>query len=302
MEDKKDMQNKHIPKVSIGMPVYNGERYLAGAIESILSQTYQNWEILVSDNASTDDTPKIIANYMAQDSRIKYIRQSKNIGGLFNWEYVRNKANSEKYFLWHADDDMHHPRFLEVTVDLLERNPDMVLANSLFKRIDDDEKETMLSETARHNRGLLRLNSQLSQRNWFYRTFVLRYQCGNNMIYGLMRCETLKNAPPLSSNSFETILPTMMVYFGSIGIYPGYLYIRREHKNSAAHQPENAHPSEGLTGFMKCSCKYVGMSNPKLCYVLSVIYLRRAMYFIKKLPRAPKALKRRLFAKKGLKK
>jgi glycosyltransferase involved in cell wall biosynthesis len=90
--------------ISIGLPVYNGEKYLDEAIYSLLSQSYRNIEIIISDNASTDKTEEICRNYARNDNRIKYVRLSENIGAISNFKHVLRLANG-KYFMWHAADD-----------------------------------------------------------------------------------------------------------------------------------------------------------------------------------------------------
>lgn len=104
MEDNKDIQNKHIPKVSIGMPVYNGGRFIRKALDSLLAQTFTDFELIISDNASTDATQEICMEYAARDNRIGYIRQPINMGGFLNFKFVLEQAKGE-YFKWCAADD-----------------------------------------------------------------------------------------------------------------------------------------------------------------------------------------------------
>ena len=108
-----------IPKVAVGMPVYNGERYLAQAIESIISQTFVDFELIISDNASTDGTEEICKRYQKRDRRISYIRQSRNLGAGNNFISVLERANS-KYFMWAACDDEWEASWLERLTHALE--------------------------------------------------------------------------------------------------------------------------------------------------------------------------------------
>ncbi|MEY3880547.1 MAG: hypothetical protein RIQ94_1343 [Pseudomonadota bacterium] len=108
------MNKKNIfPKISIGMPVYNGDRFIREALDSLLNQTFIDFELIISDNASTDDTGIICFEYAKKDSRIKYIRQDKNLGASANFMFVLNKAVSE-YFMWAAADDYWSSNWLEV--------------------------------------------------------------------------------------------------------------------------------------------------------------------------------------------
>jgi len=104
-ENYKPTRTNNAPTVSIGMPVYNGERFITEAIDSILAQTFTDFELIISDNASTDGTEAICNVYAARDSRIRYFRQSKNYGALFNFKFVLNEAQG-LYFKWAATDDL----------------------------------------------------------------------------------------------------------------------------------------------------------------------------------------------------
>jgi glycosyltransferase involved in cell wall biosynthesis len=122
------------PRVSVGMPVYNGEHFLAGAIESILSQTRQDLELVISDNASTDGTERICREFASRDSRVRYYRADKNHGAAWNHNRVFELSRGE-YFKWHTDDDLCDPTFIEKCVEVLDREPSVVLCYSQFVRI-----------------------------------------------------------------------------------------------------------------------------------------------------------------------
>lgn len=99
----------------IGMPVYNGERFLSKALDSLLNQSFTDWTLLISDNASGDNTSQICQSYCSKESRIKYYRQPENIGAIKNFKYLLESANSE-YFMWAAADDEWDPIFIETCV------------------------------------------------------------------------------------------------------------------------------------------------------------------------------------------
>ena len=103
------------PKVSIGLPVYNGERYLREALDSILGQTFRDFELIICDNASTDETAAICADYAARDPRIRYHRQTHNIGATANFNHTFELARGA-YFKWAAHDDVLAPTWLEKCV------------------------------------------------------------------------------------------------------------------------------------------------------------------------------------------
>jgi glycosyltransferase involved in cell wall biosynthesis len=110
------------PKVSIGMPVYNREPYIPAVLDSVLSQTYRDFELLISDNASTDRTEAIGREYAARDSRIRYVRNATNLGLAGNYNSVFRLAVGE-YFRWVAGDDLCAPESLAACVEVLDRAP-----------------------------------------------------------------------------------------------------------------------------------------------------------------------------------
>jgi len=91
-------------KVSIGLPVYNAEKFIEKRIESILNQSFTDFELIISDNASTDNTSQICNEFSKKDGRIRYIRQPKNMGAILNYKFVLQQAH-EKYFAWASADD-----------------------------------------------------------------------------------------------------------------------------------------------------------------------------------------------------
>lgn len=125
------------PRVTIGLPVYNGSNYLSTALDAILAQTFGDFRVLISDNASTDDTEAICRNYASRDSRIDYQRLTENLGAGPNYDRVFTLSDSE-YFQWLAHDDLVYPEFLAKTVAALEAAPDAVLAFTGCANIDPD--------------------------------------------------------------------------------------------------------------------------------------------------------------------
>ncbi len=127
--------NAKQPKVSIGLPVYNGENYLAEAIEVVLAQTFPDFELIISDNASTDSTQAICEQYAARDARIRYHRQPVNKGAGWNFNQVFD-LSSGKHFKWLAHDDRIAPDFLQKCVEPLEADPSIVLCYTKTTIID----------------------------------------------------------------------------------------------------------------------------------------------------------------------
>ena len=120
---------KTYPKVTIGMLAYNGEKTIVKAINSLLSQTFKDFELIISNDASTDRTGIICEKFALEDSRINYICQDKNIGEFPNSVFLLNKAKG-KYFMWAADDDWRSPDFLMSNVTALDQNSRFVASTS----------------------------------------------------------------------------------------------------------------------------------------------------------------------------
>lgn len=114
------------------MPVYNGERSLRAALDSVLAQSFADFELVISDNASTDQTESICRAYAARDRRIRYVRQPVNLGAERNFRYVLNEASGE-YFMWAAADDVRSPDYLALNLNFLECHPDYVASTSPVK-------------------------------------------------------------------------------------------------------------------------------------------------------------------------
>lgn len=130
------------PLVSIGIPVYNGERFLGHALDSLLAQSLGDLEIIVSDNASTDRTADICAEYVARDSRVRYLRQPTNIGATRNFNVLPRQARG-RYFKWHSANDYCAPRMLELCVGAMEQDPGVILCHGRTALVDEDTGEAM---------------------------------------------------------------------------------------------------------------------------------------------------------------
>ena len=125
------------PLVTIGMPVYNGDEYLAEAVSSLLEQTYPAFKLIIYDNASTDQTHKLALAFAARDPRVRVMRQPSKISAVDNFIAVAQQAESE-YFCWAAHDDLRNPGFLSSLVEALESQPDAGLAACDCLEIDPD--------------------------------------------------------------------------------------------------------------------------------------------------------------------
>ena len=169
------------PTVSIGVPIFNAEACLCAAIDSLLDQTFSDFEIIISDNASTDKTEIICRSYLEKDRRIKYYKQKKNIGAEKNFSFVLEKSVG-KYFMWAAADDIRSNDFLEQNYKFLEKNIDYVGSVSPVKFQGRDFNEKKMGD-----RSLESNHFELRLRNFFGEWHA------NGAFYSLMRTKTIKN-------------------------------------------------------------------------------------------------------------
>src|SRR5262245_27016773 len=126
-------------KVVIGLPVYNGQKYLGAAIESHLSQSFGDFDLVISDNGSTDATDEVCADYAHKDERIKYLRSAENRGILWNHRRVFDAVDSaNQYFRWAGADDIMGPGLLQAMVAVLDARAEVEAVMPDTKNIDDE--------------------------------------------------------------------------------------------------------------------------------------------------------------------
>jgi glycosyltransferase involved in cell wall biosynthesis len=209
----------HMPRVSIGMPIYNAERYLAAALDSLLAQTYDDFELVICDNASTDSTQAICEQYAARDTRIHYHRNAANVGAAANFNRCFELATGE-FFKWSAHDDLCEPTFLKQCVDILDAEPGCVLAYPRARIIDAD------GQTLEDYDHKLPTDSQSP----FVRfSSLLRgHRCFE--IFGLIRRDALASTPVMGNYSHgDGVLLGRLALLGTFREVPEYLFLARQH-------------------------------------------------------------------------
>ncbi len=208
-----------LPKVSVGLPVFNGEAYLAEALDSLLGQSFTDFEVIISDNGSTDRTEEICRQYAARDPRITYLRHPKNRGVSWNYDTAFEHARGE-YFQWLAYDDMLAPDFLEKCVDALDRNPDAVLCQSLIDVIDEKGKTIGMYDS-----GVVGTRPSAI----FAKAVLKAHWCTE--LLGLIKSSALRNRSPYGQyhGSDEVLLAELSMQGAFIRI-PEPLFKNREHK------------------------------------------------------------------------
>lgn len=194
------------PAVSIGLPVYNGASGIREALESLLAQDFSDFELIVSDNASTDATESICHDFAARDPRVCYVRHAENHGSVWNFEFVARQARAE-FFMWAAHDDSWHPSYIRRCLDELRAHPTAILCCSEINFIDSAGKPLPAWHGYRNisTIGLppaRRLHEIFSRMGWF-------------AWYGLMRREvTLKISLGLSVIGFDVLLLAELLLLG----------------------------------------------------------------------------------------
>ena len=216
-----------VPSISIGMPVYNGSRYLASSLDSLLTQTYTDFELIISDNASTDGTAEICAAYAARDPRIRYYRNEHNMGASWNFNRVYALARAP-YFKQAAHDDLCEPTFLERCIEVLERDPSVVMAYPRTILIDDDGNEiTRFADT-------LDLQERTPHQRFQHFHHVFGEQSICHPIFGVMRVAPVRERAILPRFiASDMILLAELALHGKIVEIPEYLFRLRWHAGAS---------------------------------------------------------------------
>ena len=210
------------PKVSIGVPVYNGERFLERCLDSLLAQTYREFEVIISDNGSTDSTMQICRRYAERDRRIRYYRTDINHGAAWNFNRTVQLANGE-YFKWAAHDDLCAPEFLQACVDVLDKDESVVLVCPRPRVINDrGEKEEPYG---------IHLKTDSPKPHVRYSEIVrgyVGYKCYE--VFGLYRMSALQNTELIGNYPHgDGVLLARLSLFGRFHEVPDELFFPREH-------------------------------------------------------------------------
>lgn len=226
MTEGKGIEN---PQVSIGLPVYNGGKYVGEAIDSILSQTFEDLELIICDNASIDDTESICRDFAENDSRVRYVRNPRNLGAAGNYNRTLELATAP-YFRWACDDDVLEPTNLEKCVAVLDRSPEVVLVAPRTLAVDANgdpwpNQDWLRRLDLRSPVPSERLAGFLQEYRWF--------GCGSQL-FGLMRTDVLRQTNQLGDYvSSDLVLIGEMSLWGGVAEIDEVLFIKRIHDNNS---------------------------------------------------------------------
>jgi glycosyltransferase involved in cell wall biosynthesis len=218
------MTSRPAPRVSIGMPVFNGEAYMSETIATILGQDFEDLELIVSDNASTDATGDIVRELAARDPRVRYVRNAENLGAARNYNQLVAFARGE-YFKWAGYDDLMAPGHVRRCVEVLDAEPEVVLAYPRTTIIDGD------GEVVREHADNLHLRSPdpVQRVSDFARWFTLCNPC-----FGVIRrdvLDTTRLVQPFVSS--DVPLLAELAVLGQWHEVPERLFQRRIHDTSS---------------------------------------------------------------------
>ena len=222
--DEGPARESRAPRLTLGLPVYDGERYLAESLDALLAQTYTDFELIISDNASTDGTSAIAQAYAEQDPRVRYVRHPVNRGSTFNHNFVIQEARGE-LFKWVSDDDLYAPELLERCIEALDARPEVPVAHAWTAYLDEQGElvdkppyplVTDVADPARRFRSLLHTQ-------------------GGDDIYGVIRMSVLSQVEPFGSYHMadRTFVAELLLH-GPFHNVAEHLYFRRDHPARAS--------------------------------------------------------------------
>lgn len=217
-------RNTNRPQTTLALPVFNGENYIRRALESALAQTYSDFELIIVDNASTDATPDICQEYVARDSRIRYLQNESNIGINANFDRCVELAAGQ-YFCWLAHDDEMKPDYLGRCSRILDDRPDVVLVHSLVQIIDEQGAKISIYDSGLDGAEAERPSDRLRALTH------VRHTC--TAMFGLYRLDALRRTRILSPNhhAADRSMLAEISLIGKIVQIHEPLFHNREHSN-----------------------------------------------------------------------
>lgn len=216
--------NAAVPRVSIGVPVYNGARFLRATIDSLLAQTYTDFELIVCDNASTDDTEAICREYAQRDPRVRYVRNERNLGPAANYNRCFELSRGE-LFKWQAADDVVAPEFVARCVAALDADPSVVSAYSRTILIDDEGRPLRKYDWD------LELDHPSPVVRFARMVFVNHRRHNAHEFWGVTRSAALRRTPMKGSfPSADRILMSWWTLMGRMRRVEEHLFFNREHE------------------------------------------------------------------------
>jgi glycosyltransferase involved in cell wall biosynthesis len=218
------------PPLSVGMPVFQGEAFLAEALDSVLAQDFGDFEVLISDNASTDGTEDISAEYVRRDTRVRYIRNERNVGAARNYNQVVHLTTG-RCFKWAAHDDRLAPQFFSRGMDVLESDASVTLVYSITADIDRDGNELTryrAGNYASSSDPVMRAADIIQRPSPCYETF------------GIVRRDALERTKLIGPyRSSDRTLLLELALQGRFYEVDAVLFLHRQHPGRSVHLPSS---------------------------------------------------------------
>lgn len=219
------------PLLSIGMPVYNGELYIQQALDSLLAQDYGDFELIISDNASTDQTPEICLEYERRDKRIRYYRNMTNMGGTWNFNKVFELSSAE-YFMWASHDDYWDKRYISSCLKALNMSGAIVLAATACESIRPETGEVMFID-----KGVSTIGLTPWERFIQYKSTIHRGNHLGSIYYGIYRKSVLcKIMPARNIIASDHLILAALCFHGELVTLPETLMVKRWGGASVSHR------------------------------------------------------------------
>ena len=259
------------PHVTIGVPVFNGDPFLDEALRSLIAQDFEDFELLIGDNASTDGTEEVCRAIEAEDRRVRYLRSDVNRGAAWNFNRLVGEAKGQ-YFKWAAFDDLHEPTYLSRTVEVLDDDPSVVVCHA--ETVDIDETGRIYKVWSPEPRA------EMSDRvDRFAEVMEFEHECFQ--AFGLFRTGVLRDTGMIGAySSSDRVLLAELALHGRFFEVSEQLFLHREHAGRSI----RLHPEDqGRAGWF----------DPRLSGAVQFPFWRLALEFHRAAGRAPLTLKDR---------
>lgn len=213
------------PLVTLGLPVYNGAEFLSRCLDSLLAQTCQDFELIIADNGSTDDTPRVAVDYARRDQRIRYVRHERNLGFSHNMNFLFRSAQG-RYILCTGAKDWRTPDCLARYLEIMEADPEIALCYGQTVGVDEHGAEHEVETDDLETRGLKATDR--------FRKVIRRMKRGD-LNYGLLRVETLRRTR-LFRNVYghDHVLMAELSLQGTFAHLRVPVFFRRERRHPAS--------------------------------------------------------------------
>lgn len=238
------------PLVSIGLPVYNGEQFLRQTLDSLLGQTYENLELIVSDNASTDGTGEICREYAGRDQRIHYYINAVNCGGAANMNRVFALSSGD-YFMWASDEDYWAPDYVRSCMDVLVNSDEIILAGSWSTFVEAETEEIILID-----KGFSTVGLNASNRFKLHKLTIHSGSYVAAMFHGIYKRGPLSAVMPMWNLILsDQLLLARLCFLGEFHVVPKLLMMKRWKKKSM--NWEDWYKEIRITSSVLTNCPYL---------------------------------------------